>query len=161
MVCAFTGHRPQRLPWGQREEDPRCRALKTLLYSAVLQASAQGCETFLCGMALGCDTYFAETVLRRKEQDPSLRLVAMLPCPEQARRWPEQDRRRYEALLAQCDRVRVLEPCYSEGCMLRRNRAMVDEAQLLISVFDGQPGGTASTVRYARERGVGILPVWV
>ena len=31
MVCAFSGHRPQRLPWGNREQDPRCEALKILL----------------------------------------------------------------------------------------------------------------------------------
>ena len=85
----------------------------------------------------------------------------MLPCPEQASRWPERDRRRYEALLARCDETRVLEPSYSEGCMLRRNYAMVQEAQLLISVFDGRPGGTASTVRYAEKQGVEILPVWM
>ena len=45
--------------------------------------------------------------------------------------------------------------------MLRRNYAMVQEAQLLISVFDGRPGGTASTVRYAEKQGVEILPVWM
>ena len=31
MICAFTGHRPQRFPWGGNEEDPRCAALKALL----------------------------------------------------------------------------------------------------------------------------------
>lgn len=161
MICAFTGHRPQRLPWGGREDDPRCQALKILLGSAVAEAVARGCDTFLCGMALGCDTYFAEAVLEKKQTDPSLRLVAMLPCPEQASRWPERDRRRYEALLARCDETRVLEPSYSEGCMLRRNYAMVQEAQLLISVFDGRPGGTASTVHYAEKQGVEILSVWM
>ena len=27
-TCCFTGHRPVRLPWGTRESDPRCTALK-------------------------------------------------------------------------------------------------------------------------------------
>lgn len=161
MTCAFTGHRPQRLPWGTREDDPRCRALKTLLRASVRQAAALGCDTFLCGMARGCDTYFAEAVLAQKQDMPSLRLVAMVPCPGQADRWPERDRRRYEALCAQCDEVRLLEPVYTGGCMLRRNFAMVDCAQVLISVFDGAPGGTASTVRYARQQGLTLLPVWL
>ena len=26
--CCFTGHRPNKLPWGYREEDPRCLLLK-------------------------------------------------------------------------------------------------------------------------------------
>jgi len=161
MVCAFTGHRPQHLPWGVREEDPRCEALKTMMLAAVEQAAALGAETFLCGMARGCDTYFAEAVLEAKTRNPALRLIAMLPCPNQAHHWPLQERQRHEAICAQCDQVRVLEPVYSDGCMLRRNAAMVEQAQLLISVFDGSPGGTAKTVAYAEEKGLRILPIWL
>ena len=159
MICAFTGHRPQRLPWGGREEDPRCQALKILLDAAIDQAAERGCRTFLCGMALGCDTYFAEAVLARKERD--LRLEAVIPCPGQADRWPEADRLRYQRLLLQCEDIHVLETAYSEGCMLRRNRAMVERADVLITVYDGSGGGTGSTIAYAKERGVKIIPVWV
>ncbi len=161
MICAFTGHRPQRLPWGANERDPRCEALKILLRAAIKQAADLGCETFLCGMARGCDTYFAEAVLELQRENPSVRLTAMIPCPEQANRWPEKDRQRYARLCAQCDAVQILEPAYSKGCMLRRNYAMVDTAQVLISVYDGDPGGTASTVRYARAKGLTLLPVWL
>ena len=34
---------------------------------------------------------------------------------------------------------------------------MVDAASLLICFFDGQPGGTAQTVRMARQRGLRIV----
>ena len=159
MICAFTGHRPQRLPWGGREEDPRCLALKAMLESAVEQVAQRGCRTFLCGMARGCDTYFAEIVLARR--DRGLRLEAEIPCPGQADRWPEADRRRYHALLLECAVVHVLDDVYSEGCMLRRNRAMVDRADILITVYDGSGGGTGSTIAYANARGVEVLPVWV
>ena len=37
MICAFTGHRPEHLPWGRDEDDPRCRALKILLRRTVQQ----------------------------------------------------------------------------------------------------------------------------
>ena len=155
MICAFTGHRPQRLPWGGREEDPRCAALKQQMDAAIQQAAACGCETFLCGMARGCDTWFAEAVLAR-----GLRLEAVIPCPEQADRWPKADKERYRKLLLQCAVIRVLENGYSEGCMLRRNRAMVDMADLLITVYDGTGGGTGSTVAYAKEKGVELIPLW-
>lgn len=156
MFCAFTGHRPQRLPWGSRESDPRCCALKVMLAQAVDAAAACGCTSFLCGMALGCDTWFAEAVLQK-----GYALTAMLPCPGQADRWSAADRARYEALLSRCDEICVLEDAYSSGCMLRRNRAMIDKAHMLISVYDGQGGGTGSTVRYAVQRGIEIIPVWL
>ncbi len=161
MVCAFTGHRPQRLPWGGNEEDPRCQAVKEMIARLLQQAVDLGCREFLCGMARGCDFYFAEAVLALQEVMPEIRLTAMLPCPGQDRGWQEADQIRYRALCAKCTGREILEPAYSEGCMLRRNRAMVDRTQVLISVYDGGPGGTASTVAYAKRRRVTVWPVWV
>ena len=33
ITCCFTGHRPQRLPWGDNEADLRCQAVKARLRS--------------------------------------------------------------------------------------------------------------------------------
>ena len=55
MVLAFTGHRPEKLPWGSDETDARCGALKQQLLEAVRTAAGEGYDTFLCGMARGCD----------------------------------------------------------------------------------------------------------
>ena len=161
MICAFTGHRPHKLPWGSSEEDPRCRALKVMVSSYIVQAAEQGCSRFLCGMARGCDLYFAEAVLALQAERPELILEAVLPCPEQADRWPSSDRERFLQILSRCGKITVLESQYSEGCMLRRNRAMVDRTDVLITVYDGSGGGTGSTIAYARSRGVRIMPVWV
>lgn len=161
MICAFTGHRPKRLPWGSNEDDPYCQALKIMLRRTVEQAIQRGCCHFLCGMALGCDTYFAETVLAVKQDAAHIRLEALVPCLDQAEHWSAADRRRYEDLLARCDVVTVLEDTYTEGCMQRRNQVMVDRADLLITIWDGSAGGTGSTVRYARKKGLELLSIWV
>lgn len=161
MVCAFTGHRPERLSWGGNEDDARCLALKQQLARLIGEACGAGCRTFVCGMARGCDLYFAEQVLQVRRMCAQIRLVAMIPCPSQPDMWPEREQARYRRLLAACDEVRVLEPAYSEGCMLRRNRAMVDAADILITVYDGSGGGTGATVRYAEKCGVTLWPVWV
>ena len=163
MVCAFTGHRPEHLPWGTDETDPRCAALKAVLRRELRTAYARGCTEFLCGMARGCDLYFAEAVLALCSAGELRggKLTAMLPCPSQADRWSEREQARYHALLERCGEVRVLEPAYTPGCMLRRNRAMVDRADLLMTVFDGTEGGTEAAIRYARQRGVEIVPVWL
>ena len=161
MVCAFTGHRPERLPWGSDESDARCMALKALMIETVRELCAEGCSEFLCGMARGCDQYFAECVLAVKQSGfPHVKLTAMIPCPSQASAWTQDERARYETLCECCDAVRVLEAEYSDGCMLRRNRTMVDEADLLISVWDGSLGGTAATVRYAERCGKPIKRIW-
>lgn len=161
MRCAFTGHRPEKLPWGTDETDPRCLALKRKLLQTVLAQAAGGAEAFLCGMARGCDLYFAQAVLTAKQTYPGITLEAWLPCPSQADRWPEKEKWLYQQLLGQCDQVLVLEPEYTDGCMLRRNRAMVERCDRLISVWDGSEGGTAATVRYARRSGRSVIGLWL
>ena len=60
-----------------------------------------------------------------------------------------------------CDRQILVADTYSRDCMQLRNRTMVEQAQVLISVYDGTASGTGNTVRYARQLGLQILPVWV
>lgn len=161
MRLAFTGHRPEKLPWGTDEADPRCAALKIQIKRAIAQAAQSGVDTFACGMARGCDFYFAEAVLECRAEGTPLRLEAWLPCPSQPSRWSGEDRVRYESLLKECDAVYMVENTYSEGCMLRRNRAMIDWADILLTVWDGSSGGTQAAVRYAKRRGVEINALWL
>ena len=86
MVCAFTGHRPEHLPWRTDETDARCAALKAVLQREVSALYQRGFSAFLCGMARGCDLYFAEAVLALRDTGelPDANLTAMLPCPSQA-----------------------------------------------------------------------------
>lgn len=161
ISCCFTGHRPGKLPWGYREEDPRCVSLKRRIADAVACAYQEGFRHFLCGMAQGCDLYFCESVLRLREVHPEVTLEAAIPCPTQADGWPRDQRERYARLVAACDYETVVSARYTPGCMHRRDRYMVDHASLLIAAFDGTPGGTQYTVAYAMGRGVPVvdLPV--
>lgn len=161
MIVAFSGHRPEKLPWGSDETDVRCLALKQKLGQTLDALIAAGADTFLCGMARGCDCYFAEAVLERMERDPRLSLEGWVPCVSQPDRWCAADRRRYEQLLLGCTRVFLLQEHYSDGVMLRRNRAMIDRADLLLTVWDGSGGGTASSVRYARRCGKPVEGLWL
>ena len=156
MVLAFTGHRPEKLPWGSDESDPRCAALKKQILEAVRTAAGEGYDAFLCGMARGCDLYFAEAVLSL-----GLRLEAYLPCPSQTRAWSESDRARQTELLLRCAAVYMVEQSYSPGCMLRRNQKMVDAADFLLTVYDGSPGGTGATVDYAKRLGKPVTGLWL
>ena len=155
-ACAFTGYRPQKLPWLENEEDPRCVDLKLRLRATVEEACRQEMQHFICGMAQGADLYFAEIVLELKRDWPEITLEAAVPCPTQADEWPFPTKRRWQKILEACDYETLVQDHYSRGCMMRRNRYMVDHASQLIAVYDGQDGGTRSTVEYALRQRVPV-----
>ena len=131
MSVCFSGYRPEKLPWGEDESDPRCAALKKRLYDAAESACAQG--------------YRDVTV------------EAAIPCPSQPEGWPEAERARWQSLVDRCDYETVVQDHYDAGCMQRRNRYMVDHAAMLIAVHDGQPGGTRRTIEYAMRRRLDVV----
>lgn len=156
-ICCFTGHRPNRLPWGRDESAPHCLAVKERLEAAVQRAYDQGSRHFICGMAQGGDLYFAEAVLALRERCPDAALECARPCETQADRWPQEDRRRYQAILDQCNYETMVQHTYDRGCMMRRNRYMVDRSARIIALYDGVPkGGTANTLLYAIRKGLDV-----
>ncbi len=56
--------------------------------------------------------------------------------------------------LKQADKVHyVSKETYANGCMDDRNRYMVEQADVVIAVWNGKPSGTGNTVRMAKELG--------
>ena len=153
-TCSFTGHRPEKLPWRGDESDPRCLALKERLAAAVEDAYDKGMRHFLCGMARGAVFYFCDAVLELRERRSGVTLEAVIPCEEQAARWSERERERWFSLVERCDGETMLQHHYDKGCMLRRNRYLVDHSSMLIAVYDGMLGGTMYTLSYAMKRGL-------
>lgn len=157
-TCCFTGHRVQKLPWRDNENDARCKAIKSTLRSEIEKAIQRGYKTFLCGMALGFDTYCAETVLELKEEHNGVKLIGAIPCADQDIKWPEKDKKRYRDLLDKTDGIRCIYDKYNGSeCMLERNRYMVNNSSLMIALFDGLPGGTKSTINYAHKQGLEVI----
>ena len=157
--CCFTGHRPEKLPWGTDERDPRCLALKAAIRDAVAAAYDEGFRHFICGMARGCDFYFAEAVLALRAEKPDVTLEAAIPCPTQARAWPAEEQERWQALVDGSDFETMVQEHYSPACMLRRNRYMVDHSSLVIAVYDGADGGTRRTLEYAIAKKVPFVDI--
>ena len=153
-TCSFTGHRPEKLPWRGDESDPRCLALKERLAAAVEDAYDKGMRHFMCGMARGADFYFCDAVLELRERRSGVTLEAVIPCEEQAARWSERERERWFSLVERCDGEPMLQHHYAKGCMLRRNRYLVDHSSMLIAVYDGMLGGTMYTLSYAMKQGL-------
>jgi len=158
-TCCFTGYRPEKLPWGANEEDGRCLALKEKLADVVAALYGAGIRRFICGMALGCDTYFCEAALSLREEHEDVTVEAAVPCEDQAERWPKADRERYYRLSSQCDLETPIAREYTPDCMARRNRYMIEQSSVLVAVYDGRPGGTMQTVNMARKQGLEIIEI--
>lgn len=157
-TCAFTGHRPQNLPWQFNEADTNCLKLKQILNQQISQLAENGFTDFLSGMALGSDTWAAEAVLNLRKKKPALKLHCILPCKTQAEKWPVSEQERYQKILAQADSIFFTSRTYHPNCMLERNRFMVEKARLLLAVYNGQPhSGTAAAVRHAQRLGCDII----
>jgi len=155
--CAFTGHRQSKLPWRGNELDERCIKLKQSMYDTAQAVYTAGIRHFICGMATGCDTYFCETVMELRSIYEDITIEAAIPWQGQSERWSAAQRRRYNRLVSECDCQTIVQSFYSDGCMMRRNRYMVDNASLLIAAYDGKPGGTRGTMLYAMRQGIEVI----
>ena len=152
-TCCFTGHRPDKLPWGTQESDPRCAALQERLTAALEQAYEAGCRHFICGMARGCDLLFCRAALALRDRHCDVTVEGAIPCQTQTDSWPASERELHHALLDQCDFETMVQHHYDRGCMMRRNRYMVDRSCRIIAVYNGIPkGGTFQTLAYAMKQ---------
>ena len=159
ITCCFTGHRPDKLPWGSCENDARCAELNSRIYSEALALYNEGYRRFICGMALGCDMYFATQIAKLKKEHPEVILQAAVPCPEQSSLWSEKQKEQYDLLLSQCDEQKLIQSQYTPDCMMRRNRYMVDSSSAIIACFDGSSGGTMQTLLLAMRSGLRIIKI--
>ena len=148
-VC-FTGHR-DLTAW---ETVKLKRALRRELEKLI---RVNGVRQFYTGGARGFDTLAALAVLEQRKKHPEIRLTVVIPCAGQEKYWSEREQSLYRDILQQADEKICLSRQYYNGCMQRRNRFLVDNAGCCVAFLKKETGGTAYTVRYAREKGKPVL----
>lgn len=145
---SFTGHRSAPF------------SLSKSLDNVIEQLYQQGYTTFLSGMALGFDMLAAEAVLRAKANHHDIKLVAVLPMPEQAARFSKESKIRHETILQQADQKIITSQSFTNyGVYHIRNRYLVEHCSILVSYYDGTPGGTQKTIEFARKIGRKIINI--
>lgn len=149
FTCCFSGHRIIA-----RED---VLPLADDLHSTLETFIQGGITRFIAGGALGFDTLAANEVLSFREVYPAVQLHLILPCRDQAKLWHKAAKAEYERILAAADSHEFLFDRYVDGCMQMRNRAMVNESDVLLAYYTGRAGGTRKTLEYAKEKGIRTL----
>lgn len=157
--CSFTGYRPQKMPFGFNERDARCIDFKARLYATIETLIKQGYSHFISGGALGVDMYAAEAVIDLKQKYPWIILEMVSPFDAQASKWESEYQARHKRLFDEADITTATGHEYTRGSMFRRNHYLVDNADVLLAAYDGQPGGTAMTCEYARQTGIPVIQI--
>ena len=97
--CAFTGHRPHKLPWKHNEADTQCVALKAVLKERIIRLAGVGITDYYSGGVDGVDCMAAWIVLELRKRDPALSLHCIPPHEGQADRWSDSARERHHLIL--------------------------------------------------------------
>lgn len=148
-TCCFTGHRVIK----NADMPIVCQNLKKIMAELI----DDGFDTFIAGGALGFDTIAATQVLNFKQQYKHLRLILALPCKNQAARWNASQIKLYNSIISRADEVIYTSENYTSGCMLKRNRFMVDNSSAVIAYLTRPSGGTAYTVNYALDKNIRLI----
>lgn len=97
-----------------------------------------------------------QIVLKLRQINPDLKLIAALPYPDCDTRWSASWRRQYAEVLKAANLVKCISPQYSMASFQKRDEWLVDQASRVIAVYDGVPGGTKNTIDFAVKRGVEV-----
>ena len=99
MVVAFTGYRPEKMPFVESKKDEAYLKFRKRQLQVIERLIERGCTHFISGVAMGFDTWVAEDILVLQKNNSSLELECAIPFPGQADRWSTSDqKRRYKIL---------------------------------------------------------------
>lgn len=116
--CAFTGHRPNRLPWKYNGDRRKMCGLESNSDRTDHLGRCRSGQLLQRGGTDGVDYWAALIVLDLRKTNPVLRLHCVLPHGGQADRWSESAQKRYRSILDQANTVEHLSHEYYDGCML-------------------------------------------
>ena len=143
---AFTGHRPPKIG-GYDDKNPLRVQIQQEIRFVLRGLQQQNPElTAIVGGALGVDTDSARECFKL-----GIPYIVAVPCQNQDKKWPTASQVKYKKMLELAQEVvYVHNGEYTNSCMSERNRYMVDRADFLVAVWNGdKSGGTWNCLSYA------------
>lgn len=146
MKIAITGHRPHKFNNDYELKSDRILKIRSIIVEYFTQMKP---DEVIVGLSLGIDTLVAEVCI-----EMGIKFTAAIPCKNQWMSWPQRSIDRYNKILAHelCTVYNVSTDFYTHWCMNDRNKWMVDNADELLSVWDGSSGGTYNCIKYAGKK---------
>ncbi len=148
-TCCFSGHRDIS------ERDRKRIAAK--LEETVTELIQRGYLYFGAGGARGFDALAAQTVLNLRTRHPDIKLILVLPCHDQTKKWCQEDKEEHEYIKTRANKVVYTSQEYTPACMHKRNRHLVDNSSVCVCYLAKDSGGTDYTVGYARLKGLKVI----
>lgn len=141
-LCCVTGHRD--IP------EEHITYVKEALRREIEAAASDGYTGFMSGFAEGVDQYFVEIVMKLKETNPNLQLMAAIPTRQRLNSLEKNPETK--AMLDCCSDIVVISENYYPSVYSQRNRYMVEKSDRVIAVYDGrEKGGTFGTIRFTHK----------
>lgn len=144
-----TGNRPFKIPEEQHQ------AVRDLISEVLSQLQQAGATSLLHGAALGVDMWSAKVA-----HQLGLELSAYVPFPQQADSWTDRERESYRRMLDAGEK-RVFSQEAHNGAYFDRNRAIVEESDIVLGIHSPGGGGGAWTTKLAIDSGVPTIRVIV
>jgi len=163
-TACFTGHRKLgKVYYNHINPAPEWLTLRQNISTVLPQLYEMPyyIDRYISGLAIGVDMLAAECVhdFKMNNHNHDITLVAAIPFPSQANRWPVHTRQHWSTVVAMCNDVQIIsEDPYSPEKMQIRNEWMVNQSDYVIAVWNGiKSGGTWNCMNYAISQGKSIL----
>ena len=145
ISCCFTGHRPEKCKRTENE-------IKADLETAIRKAIADGYQVFINGAQRGVDLWAAEVVMKLKDEGTEIELVTAIPFEGFEKRWETDWINRLGTVIECSDDVHTVSTSRGADGFSLRDQWMVDHSSRVIAVYNGTPGGTKTTIDYAKQQ---------
>ena len=112
-------------------------------------------------MAMGFDLMAAEAALSLKSRLKELKLIAVIPHPDQTKLWDEKDKELCDKIYKKANRRILLSEKFSRDSLLKRNDYLLLHSTVLIAFYNGNKrGGTYYTYRRAVKQDKKVINLY-
>lgn len=173
LTISFTGHRPNKLGGYDYSSGVNVKIMEILKSKLIdiVTLSREKDIHFIVGGALGLDqmAYIICSQLKQELNTCNISIEVAVPFKNQSCKWIESSKQLYQKQLDIADKVTYVdtldsykikgysEDIYYPAKMQKRNMYMVDNADFIISIWDGSNGGTKNCVMYTKSLNKKVL----